>query len=522
MNPTQLLLRTLCLSLGGLVCIASGYWLGISGHKAADDNHQASHSTSVVHEDSHNGHPQNGHSHSGHGDHAGESPFAHNPFDESAIDDHQHGPDSEYLGITSEAVMNLHLELRPLTKSDYVQETMLPGQLIARPGIGRQYISAPVKGVVIDILVQQGQLIDKNTTLVSLALTDEELVSTQKELLANSSRLSVIDLELARLEPLASTGGVAGRRLRELSYERDQLTAQQSVMIGVAELRGISRAAIDELSLSGKLIRSMDVTMMSLENTSAGSDPSSPASETRQTAIHERVSSPVRRVSEFTIETLDVSLGQTVERGQPVCQVSDYSELLVKTVAFESDIELIRNLQETQQHVAVEFGHDQANDHGYEYRREGLNVGYVDQRIDQETQSLHMYVPISNERTKLPQENENLRFAAWRFRPGQRVHVKVPIKTWKNVITVPLNAIVEEGAETFVFRQHTHQGHDDEHQLEFETVPVRVLHKDQRFAILAENNLATSDRIVMNRAYQLHLAMKVRTTGGAHGHGHDH
>ena len=293
--------------------------------------------------------------------------------------------------------------------------------------------------------------------------------------------------------------------------------------MSVAKLRGISHSVIDRLSNSGVLLRSLDVTMLSLANAGNPANLHAADSGTRPTAFHNKSSASVQQSSEFTVESLEISLGEAVERGQPMFQVSDYSQLLVQTVAFESDIELLRNLQKFEQSVAVEFGHNQDSDHGYEIRRDGLKISYIEQRIDKATQSLHMYLPLPNERVELPVQEENRKFTAWRFRPGQRAHVRVPVKTWNDVIVVPVGAMFEEGAETFVFRQHTHEEFDDVEHVEFETVPVRVLHKDQRFAVLADNNLSTSDRIVMNRAYQLHLALKVgKGSAGGHDHGHDH
>ena len=176
MNRGQLLLRTLILSLGGLACAASGYWLALFGPGSDPTGRASDHPL-----------PASGkrhlHTHGNerapkHND-ENESVFAKNPFKVSSPH-HQHRSESEFLTLSAEAVRNLELELGSLKNSHYVQETMLPGELVALPGVGRQYVSAPVKGVVTDIFIQPGQSINKTTTLLTMTLTDEELATTQR------------------------------------------------------------------------------------------------------------------------------------------------------------------------------------------------------------------------------------------------------------------------------------------------------------------------------------------------------
>ena len=95
---------------------------------------------------------------------------------------------------------------------------------------------------------------------------------------------------------------------------------------------------------------------------------------------------------------------------------------------------------------------------------------------------------------------------------------------WQSQVVVPLAAVVREGPETFVFLKisHTHTSNDGTVEHEFQKVPVKVLHTDQRFAVLRKDvRLDIDERYALDQAYQLNLALKLAAGGGG-GHGHDH
>ena len=94
----------------------------------------------------------------------------------------------------------------------------------------------------------------------------------------------------------------------------------------------------------------------------------------------------------------------------------------------------------------------------------------------------------------------------------------------------------------FVFAEHHHEEeelpeqivandsreHSDDHEhdifLELEPVPVRLLHRDDKTVVIADDGqLHDDERIALNSAYKLYLAMKMQAGGGGgHHHHHDH
>ena len=80
---------------------------------------------------------------------------------------------------------------------------------------------------------------------------------------------------------------------------------------------------------------------------------------------------------------------------------------------------------------------------------------------------------------------------------------------------LPIDAIVEEGAEIYVYRQ------SGDH---FDRVPVHVEYRDRDAAVIANDGaLAPSEIVAGAGAYQIHLALKNKSGGGIDPHaGHNH
>ena len=94
----------------------------------------------------------------------------------------------------------------------------------------------------------------------------------------------------------------------------------------------------------------------------------------------------------------------------------------------------------------------------------------------------------------------------------------VPVERFDDVFVLPAEAVVREGAETYVFRQNGDF---------FERKPVRVLHADRRAAVLAaDGSISPGNYVTHNAAAQMNFALKAQAAGGEdgghHHHHHDH
>ena len=108
-----------------------------------------------------------------------------------------------------------------------------------------------------------------------------------------------------------------------------------------------------------------------------------------------------------------------------------------------------------------------------------------------------------------------MRFVSWRYRPGQRLQLRIPVEQWEQQIVLPIEAVAREGAEYFVFQQNgTH----------FDRLPVHVKYRDQFSAVIANDwQLFPGDVVAMRNAHQMQMALKNKAGGGVDPHaGHNH
>ena len=107
------------------------------------------------------------------------------------------------------------------------------------------------------------------------------------------------------------------------------------------------------------------------------------------------------------------------------------------------------------------------------------------------------------------------RALSWRYKPGQRVQLRVPVEDWPERIVLPAEAVARDGVENYVFRSN------GDH---FDREAVHVEHRDPRWVVVAnDGTLFPGDRIALSGAEQLQLALKNKAGGGVDPHaGHSH
>ena len=475
----KILIRTGLVAIGMAIGLALGYGYGITRASSSAEDSSASHAT-----DDTNGQEDPGHAH-------------------PHPDDQPEATHEDVLMLSVEAAENLELEIGPAEISDHFRELLIPGRVRERTGKSDLAIAAPVGGVVSEVLVVPGQSIELDTPLFLLRVTDEQLTDAQLKLLENVTRQDVIQRELKRLEPLTDSGFLTGRRRRELAYELDQLAAQQENRIQELTLRGLSDRQVKQILTESKLLRELTITA---RNQFSG----------EHVALNEGDS--------YLVESLSISAGAAVLRGDSLCDLADHRTLLIEGQAFETDLQSLLKLKANDWGITAEFGHQQHGDHSHQHAETGLRISHLSSRVDPATQTFLFYVPITNTIVDETSTDDGQRFQTWQFFPGQQVHLRVPVEKWDQQFTVPLEAVVQDGAEWFVYRQHLHGPPTPGEPVEFEPVEVRVLYRDDRHVILSPHGqLRPNELIAQNNAYQLHQAFKMRATGGAASHhGHEH
>ena len=95
------------------------------------------------------------------------------------------------------------------------------------------------------------------------------------------------------------------------------------------------------------------------------------------------------------------------------------------------------------------------------------------------------------------------------------MQLRVPIEKWEKRIVLPVDAVAQEGAETFVFLEN------GDH---FDQRPVHVEYQDQLWVVIAnDGSLFPGDAVALTGAHQMQVALKNAAGGGVDPHaGHNH
>jgi membrane fusion protein, heavy metal efflux system len=143
-----------------------------------------------------------------------------------------------------------------------------------------------------------------------------------------------------------------------------------------------------------------------------------------------------------------------------------------------------------------------------------FQIRHLANTVDPVSRTFAFYLPLANQSRTY--ERDGRTFLVWRFRPGQRVRLNVPVEELRDVFVLPAEAVVRDGAEVYAFRQNGDL---------FERKPVHLVHHDRDSAVLAnDGSLGAGQYVARNAAAALNRVLKAQAADGeeGHGHGHDH
>lgn len=458
----------------------------------------------------------------------GGSPFfsRNDPTADLAADEHDHPEEDDHVDISATAVRTLGLTLTEIRLEPYVQRVHLPGIIVEKPGQSGLSITSPIQGVVKQIYRLPGQGLNIGDSIFSMQVTDEALEAAQLSLLEILTRLTVTEREIERLDPLAESGAIIGRRKLEMEYQMKQLLSEQSARLQELRLRGLSQEQVQQIIDRRELINEIEVRLNLGVNDSI------------DTTADVSSGLPV-----YTIEKLNVYPGLSVKKGEELCHVANHYELYLQGEAFPADLPAVREAMQQVRPVKVEIGEGLNRD-----QLDDLFISHMDNHADPKTQTFPFYLAMPNEIVGQRSDPRGGTFLSWKYKPGQRAHLYLPLQQWENQIVLPREAIVRSGPENFVFRLVNDPLKEDHRQdsqtgnridvtgetrwqvleqaaeWELEPVPVQVLHRDRNHCVVAtDGKLEPGDLIVDTGAYQVYLAWKLTLAGeSAHDHDHDH
>ena len=400
-------------------------------------------------------------------------------------EEHEH---ANVVKLSPQAQASLRLEVKPVRPGPYRRTVTMPGTVIELPGKSDHAVTAPVAGVIEGISVYPWDRVQPKQKLFTLKLVSEALHTSQVQLYKTARELDQTRQRRERLGKSFASGSVPEAQLIELDFQERRLG--DALKAGRLELaaRGLNQDQIDAV-IQGQFLTRMTILV-----------PDLPADEKPAGAAAPR---------QYEVQELKVTLGEQVQAGQMLCYLTDHQSLFIEGRALKPEVPLLEEAAHRGWPVRAE-----AADESERWRPLGddLKVHFLANVIDAPSQTFPFYVPLSNQHHEYRSGGRTYRL--WRFRPGQRVRLYVPVEQLDDVYVLPAEAVVREGPEAYVFRENGEL---------FERLPVTVRHADRQNVVLAnDGSLLEGYRLAHNGAAQLNRVLKTQGEGEGHGHHHHH
>ncbi len=402
----------------------------------------------------------------------------------------------QIIKLSSQAQSNLGLTTEPAALTTYWKKTRIPGVVAERAGLTDQTVSAPFSGIISQIYATEGDLLQPGNKLVTLALLDEASQTRQAELYRATRETQLLRQEIERIGKLVETGVIPGKRLIELQQDvARQLTA---IEITTEELqrRGFTSDQMAEVT-RGQLVKSVDIVVPSFKQ-------SAESAENRdQTQLYE-------------VQTLGAELGMQIEAGENIMVLANHATLYIRGHAFKHEAQNIARAAEN--HWPVEIDFTEQTDILWGENPQSFEIRHLSNSIDPLTRTFDFIIPLRNQHRTYSKGGSE--FVLWRFRPGERVTIEVPVEKLDDVIVLPQNAVVHEGPEAYVFTQNGNF---------FNRLPVHILYQDRTHAVIANDGsitlgfyLAQGSASSLNRVFKSQSASGTRPDVHVHADGTVH
>lgn len=405
------------------------------------------------------------------------------------------------LKMTEQARKNLGLVSKPAKPQVYWRTIEIPGEIIDRPGYSDRGVTSPAVGVVTEVHAFPGDTVKPGDRLFTLRLFSEYLQNTQAELFKATREIQLITEQRARLDGLVKTGGVPESRLIELDNQLRRQTAliqsfQQDLLT-----RGLNPDQIKSVT-EGTFVSSIEVVAPP-----ALEQPKNAAS-IQPVAFH--ITEDSGNDLAFEVQELNVELGQQVQAGQLLSILANHQSLLIEGHAFKREASSLAKAAENRWPIRCSFAEDDQSD--WPSFDQTLEIRHLANSVNSETRTFDFFISLRNQSRSYVKDDR--RFVVWRFRPGQRVRLQVPVEELKDVLVLPSAAIVREGAEAYVFQQNGDL---------FNRLPVHVLHEDRLQTVLAnDGSVKTSHYLAQSAAASLNRVLKAQAASGIRADVHVH
>lgn len=410
--------------------------------------------------------------------------------DHSAVAAGEEAPISQakVLELSPQARQNLKLVSRPAKLSNYWRAVIVPGEITDRPGLSDRGVTSPAVGVVTQVHAFAGDTVRPGDRLFTLRLVSEYIHNTQSELFKVTRD---IELETEKRQRLAQIGegAIPQVRIIEVDQQLRRLQAASESYRQDLLTRGLSLDQIAEVA-AGKFVATVDVVAPPpLALPPSVTVVASPAAANASDIVYE-------------VQELKVDLGTQVQAGQLLGVLSNHGLLYIVGHAFKREASSLERAAREHWPIRVEFAEDDAA--SWPALDQTFEIRHLSNTVDLTSRTFDFFVPLTNQSRSYTKDGKT--FVVWRYRPGQRVRLHVPVEELKEAIVLPAAAVVREGPEAYVFRQNGDL---------FDRRPVRVLHEDRLNIVIAnDGSVAPGWYLAQGSAASLNRVLKAQSASG--------
>jgi biotin carboxyl carrier protein len=405
------------------------------------------------------------------------------------VEGHDHGHHHDHgdsVEISPQARGNLGLKVEPIKLDTYWRILRVPGVVVERRGKSDRSVTAPIGGVIKQVLVLPGESVAPSAPLIVLRPNSESLQNSQTELFKAVEELRS-QTERYQIASKDSEGVIPRARLLELKGQLDRLEGIRKAQRIDLATRGLTSDQIDDVE-KGKFLKEV-VIRTPLISTASGMGNSSDAV--------------------LELEELKVQVGEQVQAGQLLCLLSNHVDLAIEGHGFKGDAPLLEKAAEHSWPITVEVAIETGGP--WKPLPKEFVIQYMANALDASSQTFPFYLFLPNRSREYHREGKTYR--VWEYRPGQRVRLGVRVEKFTSVFILPAEAVVREGPEVYLFRQNGDA---------LDRKAVHVLFEDTTNVVIQNDGSVTEGNyIAQNNAESLNRVLKAKQEGGG-GHDHDH
>lgn len=414
---------------------------------------------------------------------------------------HDHGSQGDRVKLSPQAQANLGLDkegaVDTLTPTEYWRHVPIPGVVVDRPGESDRGVTSKVAGVVSEIKARPGDTVKAGDPLFTLQLVSEFLQGVQTDLAKAARELDFAIAKRERVAALVKAGTQSGAALIEEENQVKRIVTQVQAYRRQLQVFGLTQEQVDRAE-NGEVVTTVTVF--------------APVAPTASWFPFPGLEDDLL----YEVQELSVHRGAQVQAGQTLCLLANHQRLFVEGQAFASETKPLAVAAAKGLPIRIEFPGETPGDWP---EMPPLVVHHLG-APPASGATFPFYLPLENQYHVFTQGGKK-RFV-WRFRPGQRVRLRLPVekivtpgpdgKTELLPFVLPTGAVVREGPEAFVFVQNGDV---------FVRRAVQVLYEDRNETVIARGGeVSAADFVVRTTAAAaINRALKAASSGGG---GHEH